>query len=238
MVGILQVQNQNWVLRGIAVFWQTVTNIIEHAAKAGCAREKGENGETGEDWRFEEAFIKCLKSIKKRFLWLNYWTQFWRCKGIYKSSTWNVKRQNFDFQCLLVLYFGNKLVTEKKECSRISLFLVLFPPKTSKCFCKNIHRSNFLTAFFCHRCACDFNKSFLCVQFSFFPFVTMQLCVRCFSKCSLWETQVSTLGTLSIAARVAKVLSEIHTVVSRCVVFDGGRVLLFGLGLWVLAGWW
>ena len=47
-------------------------------------------------------------------------------------------------------------------------FLVLFPPKTSKCFCKNIHRSNFLTAFFCHRCACDFNKSFLCVQFSFF----------------------------------------------------------------------
>ena len=105
-------------------------------------------------------------------------------------------------------------------------FLVLFPPKTSKCFCKNIHRSNFLTAFFCHRCACDFNKSFLCVQFSFFPFVskaiqhlTMQLC---FSKCSLWETQVSTLGTLSIAARVAKVLSEIHTVVSRCVVFDAG----------------
>ena len=63
--------------------------------------------------------------------------------------------------------------------------------------------------------------------FNFFsPFVskaiqhhTMQLCVRCFLKCSL--------GTLSIAARVAKVLSEIHTVVSRCVVFDGGRVLLF-----------
>ena len=27
----------------------TVTNIIEHAAKAGCAREKGETGETGED---------------------------------------------------------------------------------------------------------------------------------------------------------------------------------------------
>ena len=129
MVGILQVQNQNWVLRGIAVFWQTVTNIIEHAAKAGCAREKGETGETGEDWRFEEAFIKCLKSIKKRFLWLNYWTQFWRCKGIYKSSTWNVKRQNFDFQCLLVLYFGNKLVTEKKECSRISFFWFCFLQK-------------------------------------------------------------------------------------------------------------
>ena len=77
-------------------------------------------------------------------------------------------------------------------------------------------------------------KVFSVFNFLFFPFVskaiqylTMQLCVRCFSKCSLWETQVSTLGTLSIAARVAKVLSEIHTVVSRCVVFDGGRVLLF-----------
>ena len=72
-------------------------------------------------------------------------------------------------------------------------------------------------------------KVFSVFNFLFFPFVskaiqhlTMQLCVRCFSKCSLWETQVSTLGTLSIAARVAKVLSEIHTVVSRCVVFDAG----------------
>ena len=58
-------QNQNWVLRGIAVFWQTVTNIIEHAAKAGCAREKGETGETGEDWRFEEAFKKSFKRVSK-----------------------------------------------------------------------------------------------------------------------------------------------------------------------------
>ena len=58
-------QNQNWVLRGIAVFWQTVTNIIEHAAKAGCAREKGENGETGEDWRFEEAFKNSFKRVSR-----------------------------------------------------------------------------------------------------------------------------------------------------------------------------
>ena len=42
-----------------------MTNIIEHAAKAGCAREKGETGETGEDWRFEEAFKKVLTEYQK-----------------------------------------------------------------------------------------------------------------------------------------------------------------------------